>query len=673
MDEWQRFALDIFLAENPESGLWEAFECCLIVARQNGKGSILECLELGWLFLLDEQIAHTAQLMSTARDAYGRLLGLIRAAPHLSVLVPPALVKRSADDFSISTLRGGRIEFGPRSGRQGRGTGKDKVVYDEAMFLDPEEIAAQVPTMSTCDNPQLLYTSSAGRVGSQQLRSLRRKGRAGGDAAEGLAYLEWSAEVPEDGTDPDYDDQRLWRQANPSLGKRISYHYIRGERRAMADMPKQFGRERLSIFDEPTTAGRVITSGQWDALVNLGAVAAGAAVFALTVSAERDAAAITVAGWQTSGVPVVEIVTTGPAGGLVVDPDADPDGVDVDEQLRGEVLADEPAMPAGLAWVVEWFAERPGARVAVQQGAPAGALVGRLQAAGADVVPMATGRVARASQAFYDAVNGAQLAHLGDELMEAAVSAGRRRDIGDGGWLWSQRDSAGDIGPLVGASMALDELTSGSAERVYPVPPAALVGDLPAGLDEPDTDPGWPRVWAYGVGLRRPLVWQCWVVDPDGVLWLQHEIYRAPVRRVDGRLLPIDPAEVGREISALGLPAPRTVLSESPRADRRAFEQALGVVARAPAGDLSEGIAAMQARVARDQLRVASGTVVSIDQSLRAAARPTSLVDELAGYVWPVDDRDGEVRPCGDAYALDAARWVTAHTDLRGRAVLRFL
>jgi hypothetical protein len=686
--------LRIALAEHPITGLWEAFEVCLIVARQNGKGSILEALELGWLFLLNAQVAHTAQLASTSREAYGRLLGHIRRTPWLDVLVPDRLVRRSADDFSISTLRGGRIEFGPRSSRTGRGTGKDFVVYDEAMFLGSAEISAQVPTMSTRDNPQLWYTSSAGMVGSEHLRGLRDRGRAGarfdaghpeGIEAEGMAYFEWSPEVPSDLDlsgidDPErlkayLDDIDNVAAANPGLGLRISLHYVRGERRVMSKIPREWARERLSLFDEPSVTGRVITADQWKAVQNTGAIAAGAAVFAVTVNDARTSATITAAAWTAEGTPVVEVVAIAAppalaaAGPYMVDVDEPEVADDVDDPEAAyaelaEVAGDElPPPPPGLQWVLQWFAERPGARVVVWQQSPAGGLVGRLVAGGADVVKASTQQLARASMGFFDAVVSGQVAQLGDEVLATAVAAGRKRDLAEGAWHWSPRASDGDIGALVGGSLALDTLTSGAAERVYPGYRAAEHSALPPEDldDEPGvTDVGWRRLWTYALGVRRPLVWQCWVVDPDERLYLQHELYR----------LDVSAEEAAAQVLALGLPSPHTVLSDTPRDERRAFEVALGTSARPPLGGLAEGIQAVRARLADGRLYVAAETVVSIDNRLRKAARPTCTADEFAGYTWPAD---GKEKPCGDPFGLDGLRWAVSYVDLRPKAAMRMV
>jgi hypothetical protein len=60
LDDWQADVLHVGLGEQAD-GRWAARECGLIVPRQNGKGSILEALELFWLFLSDESlILHSA-------------------------------------------------------------------------------------------------------------------------------------------------------------------------------------------------------------------------------------------------------------------------------------------------------------------------------------------------------------------------------------------------------------------------------------------------------------------------------------------------------------------------------------------------------------------------------------------------------------------------------------
>lgn len=637
LDPWQELVLRVALAE-AESGLWEAFQVAIVLARQNGKNLLVEVAELFWLFVLGELVAHTAQLGSTTRKSYERLLAHIRRAPSLSRQVPKHLVRRSADEFSIATLDGAKIEFGPRSSRTGRGDGMDKVVFDEAGFLGSPEITALVPTMSTRANPQVWVTASAGLATSEYLRSVRDKGRVG---AERLAYFEWSVDTA--GREIDelekagvLDDPQVWAECNPGLGIRISQEYIRGERQTMALHPAAFARERLSVFDEPRTAGRVISRTAWDALADPGSVTVGAAVFAVEVTPERDAASIVVAGRRADGVAQVEVVAAKAAARVV----------DADDEV------------AGLAWVGDFFAARRGATVAVAVNGPAGGLASKLEAVGAVVMRVSDAELARGSQGFYDSVVGGGVRHLGDRVLDDAVTGARKRELGDGAWTWSRRSSAVDICPVVGATLALHVLSGAGGERVFgEFDPELHVRELAA-------VPDWPRYWAVKFGFLSPFVWQCWVQDPDGRLWLEHEAYRTHCSAAD----------MAAGIRALGLPRPVVLLCDAPREERRGFERVLGRSAREPREPLADGVGAVSKRLVPGddgvpRLLFSPAALVEVDPELAAASRPTCTTEEIPGYVW---DQEKET-PCDDGHGLVCARWVVAYVDLRLRGGVRML
>src|SRR5215510_728706 len=79
LDEWQQWMLDQALSRR-EDRKWSAFEVALIVSRQNGKGAILEALELAALFLDDfdcDLILHSAHEFKTAAEAFMRIQSLI--------------------------------------------------------------------------------------------------------------------------------------------------------------------------------------------------------------------------------------------------------------------------------------------------------------------------------------------------------------------------------------------------------------------------------------------------------------------------------------------------------------------------------------------------------------------------------------------------------------------
>jgi hypothetical protein len=72
LDDWQKRA--IMLGLRTHRNRWASFEVGVEVARQNGKGGIIEALELFWLFASDERlIVHTAHLTDTSLEAFWRL------------------------------------------------------------------------------------------------------------------------------------------------------------------------------------------------------------------------------------------------------------------------------------------------------------------------------------------------------------------------------------------------------------------------------------------------------------------------------------------------------------------------------------------------------------------------------------------------------------------------
>jgi hypothetical protein len=70
-------------------------------------------------------------------------------------------------------------------------------------------------------------------------------------------------------------------------------------------------------------------------------------------------------------------------------------------------------------------------------------------------------QMAAAFGGFYDAVMDGNLRHLDQPLLNSALAAARKRQIGDSGFGWSRKDSESDITPVTAATLALWGLTSG--------------------------------------------------------------------------------------------------------------------------------------------------------------------------------------------------------------------
>lgn len=244
-DPWQDLVLREAMGEDVR-GKWAAFEVGLCVARQNGKGGILEARELGGLFLIGELIVHTAHQFETSLAAFARLLELIESNPWLDQQV--RRVSRAHGEEGIKLRTGAQIKFKTRTKSGGRGLSGDLVILDEAMILSELAIGALLPLVSARPNPQIWYTGSAvdadvhdaGRV----FAGIRQRGLAGGDPS--LVYLEWSCE---EGADP--EDPREQARSNPAYGIRISPEYVVNEFRTLRHQGRTFYVERLSIGNWP--------------------------------------------------------------------------------------------------------------------------------------------------------------------------------------------------------------------------------------------------------------------------------------------------------------------------------------------------------------------------------------------------------------------------------------
>jgi len=263
LDDWQAHVLECGLGRR--GGRWAAFEACLIVARQNGKGAVLEALELAALFLFDDVrlILHSAHEFKTAAEAFLRIRQLIEG--NLDFEREVSRIRTAAGAEAVELKNGKRLRFVARSSGSGRGFSSDLVILDEAYQLGDQEMAALLPTLSARPDPQVWYTSTAGFPTSTQLGLVRARGLRGGDPS--LAFLEWS--VDEQGYDD--ADERCWAQANPGLGIRIDAEYIAKERAALT--PEVFARERLSVGDYPAEDGgwATISADAWGACAAPGA------------------------------------------------------------------------------------------------------------------------------------------------------------------------------------------------------------------------------------------------------------------------------------------------------------------------------------------------------------------------------------------------------------------
>lgn len=426
----QRLALDALMAEQP-NGQWAALEAAVIASRQNLKTFCLMLSVLHDLFIRNVGlVVWTAHRFRTTQEAFTEIHGLVENYDHLRRRVRK--VSTANGDEGIELLNGSRLDFLARTSGGGRGLSGDVVILDEALYLVAKMMGALFPTMSARPNPQVRYGSSAGLAESELLRGLRDRGRRGGDPS--LIYVEWSSErggcAAEDCSHEidvegcALDDRAKIQQANPAVGKRISWDYIAAERRALP--PAEFARERLGWWDEPALVDRILPV--WDDR-RVDAPAEDPAAFGLDMTWDREWASI---GWATASY------------------------VDLHEHRKGS------------GWVVEQCkalqARYPSAPVWTDPKGPAASLIQPLRDAGVRVEEVSGDEYRRACGAFHDAVTQGSLGHSDHPALDAAV-AGAQVSGGSGGWVWDRKRGA-VISPLVAVTHALYGATQAREPRI---------------------------------------------------------------------------------------------------------------------------------------------------------------------------------------------------------------
>lgn len=442
LDPWQQFVLDQALGER-EDGKWAAFEVGVEVARQNGKGGILEARELAGLFLLGERlIIHSAHEFGTSLEAFRRLEFLIQNTPELHARVKPKGYKHSHGEEGIEFRSGQRIRFRTRTKGGGRGFSADCLILDEAMVIPEAMHGALMPTLSARPNPQVWYTGSAVDQESMEhglvFTRVRERARKGDNRS--LAYFGWSApaESPADVTPEMASDPASWAAGNPGLGIRIAAEHVENEQRSMD--PRTFAVERLGVGDWPSldaVKGQVLDPEKWAALEDVASAATDPVCLAFDVKPDRSGATIVAAGRRAGDdLTHVEVVERKARTGWLLD------------RLPELVQAHRPK------------------KVLCAQGSPAMSVVPKLEALGVVVEVVPGPEFAQACGDFFDAVDQGTLRHLGTGELAAAVRGAVTRPLGEA-WAWSRKQSTVDISPLVAATLARWGAVSAAKASAY--------------------------------------------------------------------------------------------------------------------------------------------------------------------------------------------------------------
>lgn len=422
LDDWQCEILDGALSVRRD-GCWAAFEVGQILPRQNGKNAILEARQLAGLFHFREVLqVHSAHEFKTALEHFIRIRELVENTP--AYLEQVKIIRTGSADMSIELKTGERLRFVARSKSSGRGFSGDVVYLDEAFALTAAQMGSLIPTMRAMPNPQVWYSSSAPKHDSVQLHAILN--RATSDAEKRLYLAAW--ENPAD-TDP--SDCAAWWRVNPAMGIRISEEAMATELRTFAGTEAgmaEFVRECLGVRESPLSHSTrlELSAFLWAAVADPSSQIVSRLAVAVDVAPDAVSASIAAAGVRSDGRGHVELIEAAVGTRWVAD------------RLEGLIASHQPSV------------------VAVDAAGPVNQLLPELEAvckaARVKLVKLAPRAYAAACGEFVDAVKDKRVAHLGQQWLDDAVAAGRRRSYGDA-WMWDRRVGV-DVSPLVAVTVA---------------------------------------------------------------------------------------------------------------------------------------------------------------------------------------------------------------------------
>jgi hypothetical protein len=463
---WQKWLLIHALELNPD-GTYRFRTVVLLVARQNGKSTIMQVLTL-WRMYLDAArlVIGTAQNLDIAEDVWGGAVEIAESIPELSEQIQHVYRNNGKKALVLESGEKYKVQAANRKG--GRGLSGDLVIMDELReHSNWDAWGAVTKTTLARALAQVWAASNAGDASSIVLAYLRKLAHAALGNPDGLEGLEALAGDPdaEEGADDGGDslglfewsatpgcsvwDRREWARANPSLGYTITEKAIAS---AIRTDPARVARTEVLCQWVDTAKDGPFPEGVWAKALDPESSIVGRYALAVDVSSDRSMAYIAAAGFREDGRPHVEVV----------------------------------AARAGTAWVLEWFTTAPEgsavprfkdpdlAVVTMQHnGAPVSSLTADFEedkTPGMPYKPWAGSDLGKGTGMFFDHVTGPMvdsegnaippadlepvLRHRDSPALDIAASMAVAKPAGDS-WLWDRHKSPVDIAPLVACTGAL--------------------------------------------------------------------------------------------------------------------------------------------------------------------------------------------------------------------------
>lgn len=430
LDAWQSGLARCILGKD-RHGLYAADTVVISICRQAGKTFTIGCLVFADCIINPgTTTVWTAHRFKVSRETFNELRALAKSpllAPHIDY----DAITTAAGNECIPFRNGSRIVFAARERGAIRGFSKvRRLILDEAQILTESTMADLVPTMNQAANPQIILMGTPPKPADpgEVFTDLRAQALAGD--AEGVLYVEFSADP-----DCDIDDWEAVAQANPSFPKRTPKRAILRLRKLLTN-DDDYRREGLGIWAGGKSR-RVIPHGSWDDAGDETSLAADRLALGVEAAPDLAWASVALAGQRDDGRWHVEL----------------------DERRDG------------CAWLVPYvaalLAANPEIRAVVADaGAPVAALFDEFATAKVQLTMPKVKELGAACTRMLEGVVTGAVVHTRQPQLDAAVAVAGKRKLADTGmWVFARASAASDITPIMAATLALHGAQAATVKR----------------------------------------------------------------------------------------------------------------------------------------------------------------------------------------------------------------
>ena len=423
--EWQRFVC-IHGHKVREDGRWAHSELGLIMARQQGKSTLMMLRILTGMFVWGEglQLA-SAHRLTTSLETFRQIVGLIETHPKLEKEVKKIRWQHGAEEIE---LFGNRRFVVKAANNAARGLSKPETIHLDELreYKDEDAWSSMRYSMMAAKNPQVWIYSSAGDQHSVILNKLRERALASATTNDPIGWFEWSAEPDAPILLPSGEiNWDAFAQANPSLGITIHPDNLK------------------AVINDPPDIVRTEVLAQWVDTINS------------AIDAQKWGSC------QTDPIPLDPEAPTWL--GLDLSPDRKFGALVATQKLPGErfnlVLLhtwsnDYSINDLAVANDIAPYVRRYNVQTVAYSKRTAQAVASRLVPAGIPITDMDGAIYAESCDRWLGAINSHRLQHGGqDELTQQTLSAAKL-PYGDGSWIIGRRASRVAVCAAVASALA---------------------------------------------------------------------------------------------------------------------------------------------------------------------------------------------------------------------------